>query len=435
MKTALVLLWMLTASLPHALGAAAKKPNVILISIDTLAADHMSLHGYFRETTPFLTQLARENVMFDTCFSQAAYTLASHYSMFTGLYVDTHKVTWRLEEPALAPRHKTLTERLKAAGYRTVWIGTTSDPMLSLKRGLGRGFDTIHDARLEMGAGLKKVKKLLKTLPGNKPFFLFLHTFMVHDPYRPIPPYDRIFDPGFPRRIETTESALLKLHPPLTRKEGPQARTQRVRDNFMGQFDLSKQADHDHLVALYDGGIRTADDAMREIFETFRKLGIYDDSLVVVTSDHGETFGQHGYFLHATPTHEETHVPLIMKIPGARPARVSQMALSIDIVPTILDSLGLPPDADSRLEGQSLLPALQGKAIPRDEYFFSHGLEGMDAVWDSRWKLTHAHPSVRTIRLYDLKADPLEHNDLAERRLGVVTKLKSVLEAFRLKRL
>ncbi|MBI3544089.1 MAG: sulfatase [Deltaproteobacteria bacterium] len=425
-----VVLTMLAGALAgEPVAARAKKPNVIFISIDTLAADHTSLHGYFRDTTPFLKKLASENVMFENCISQAAYTLASHTSMFTGLYVDTHQVVWQHGEKVLGPEHKTLAERLKAAGYRTVWMATTTSPMLSLSRGLGRGFETVHDTWLEMGDGLKKVKTLLKTLPGEKPFFLFLHTYMLHDPYHPVAPYDRVFDPGFRRHIELAPDKLENLRIPRNLEEATVSRDARIRNNFMGQFNLKYKPDHDHFVALYDGGIRTADDAMKEIFATFRKIGVYNDSLIVVTSDHGETFGDYGYYFHYTPTHQETHVPLIMRIPGAKPARVSQMALGIDLLPTILDVLGIDPGAGPKLEGRSLLPALQGKTIPRDEYVFSHGLDHMDAVWDSQWKLVHGHPEIQDIRLYDVKADALERHDLSARNPGVVAKLKSVLDA------
>ncbi|MBI3544090.1 MAG: sulfatase-like hydrolase/transferase [Deltaproteobacteria bacterium] len=373
--------------------------------------------------------------MFENCFSQAAYTLASHYSMFSGLYVDTHKVIWEHNVRVLHPRHKTLTEYLKAAGYRTVWMATTTSDMLSLSHGLGRGFDELHDTRLEMGAGLKKVKTLLKTLPGKQPFFLFLHTYMVHDPYHPVAPYDHVFDPGFKRRIELDEEKLFRLYPPRDSEEAKLPRETRIRNNYKRQFDLKKKADFEHFVSLYDGGIRSADEAMKQIFARLRELGLYESSLIVVTSDHGESFGRYGYFFHYTPTHEETHVPLIMRIPGAKPARVSQTALGIDILPTILDAVGIEPGADARLEGRSLLPALQGKAIARDEYLYSHGLEHSDAIWSPQWKLVHGHPQLRDIRLYDLKADPLEHRDLARAHPELVTKLQGALEAFRLNRL
>ncbi len=408
------------------------KPNVILISIDTLAADHMGVYGYHRATTPFLAKFANENVLFENTFSQAAYTLASHYSIFTGLYADTHGVVWQRNETMLAPTHQTLTQFLKASGYRTVWAGITTDPQLSLKRGLERGFDEIHNLIFEMGAGQRAVNALLKTLPG-KPFFLFLHTYMVHDPYHPIAPYDHLFDPGFKRRIELREDRLFTMRRRGSPIDPAESRVTRIRENYMSQFNLSDKADHEHFVSLYDGGVRTADDAMKEVFSTLKKLHIYDNSLIVVTSDHGETFGQHGYYLHFTPTREEIHVPLIMKIPGVKPTRIAQTTLSIDILPTLLEALQIAPP--SNLDGRSLLPLIHGQPFSREEYFFSHGLDRRDAVWNADWKLRFSFPGIRNAQLYHIRSDPYERNEIAEVRADVVTRLMSVLDAFRLKHL
>ncbi len=406
------------------------KPNVILVSIDTLAADNMGIYGYSRHTTPNLAKFASESVLFENTFSQAAYTLASHYSIFSGLYADTHKVVAWEGGPALDPKYKTLTEFLKADGYRTVWAGTTTDPQLDLKRGLGRGFDEIHNVKFEMGAGLSSVKALLKTLPG-KPFFLFLHTYMVHDPYHPIAPFDRLYDPGFHRHIESNEAKLLRMQFPRYTPDPKEDDVVRIRGNYLRQFNFMNAADRKHIVALYDGGVQTADLAMREVFTTLKQLGIYDNSLIVVTSDHGEAFGQHGHYYHLTPTHEEIHVPLIMKIPGIKPARVSAMTLSIDILPTILESLKLA--APSTLEGRSVLPLLRGETASREEYFFSHGLRRSDAVWNLEWKLHYGFPD-DVAELYHIMTDPMERNDIAWARPEVVGRFKAVLDGFRLSR-
>ncbi len=417
--------------------AAALRPNVILISIDTLAADHMGLHGYFRDTTPFLTKFAGENVMFENTFSQAAYTLPSHMSMFTGLYVDTHKIFTRMPLTTLDLKYLTLAQVLKANGYKTVWMATTRDPHLSPSRGLGRGFDELHDVDFEMGKGLTHVKSLLGKLK-TKPFFLFLHTYMVHDPYHPIAPYDRIYVPSNYPKVVVDKDKLFKLTPFIPAPIEPDLslyvqRYLHARINFFKQFDRGDPGAMAHMAALYDGGIRTADDAMKEVFATFKKLGLYENSLIVVTSDHGEAFNQHGYYGHFRPTYEEIHVPLIMKIPGTAPKRIKASTLSIDIMPTILDSLKIV--GPGNLEGRSLLPLIAGQAIQRDEFSFSHGEARMDAIWNSEWKLRFFDPAVPDPVLFHISDDPLEKVDVSDENPKIVARLKNSLSAFRAKRL
>ncbi len=429
--------FLLTTSIFFAAGAqfvnaaaVEAKPNIILISIDTLAAEHMGVYGYSRPTTPFLRNFARENVLFENTFSQAPYTLASHYSIFTGLYADTHNIVNEGTEPMLDPKYKTITEHLKASGYRTVWAGTTTNPQLDVKRGLVRGFDEVHNLIFEMGPGQRAVTALLKTLPG-KPFFLFLHTYMVHDPYHPIAPFNKLFDPGFKRHIEFKEDKLLAMREGGMLVDPEESPRRRVRNNFLSQFNLSDPKERGHIVSLYDGGVRTVDDAMKEVFGTLKKLGLYDNSLIVVTSDHGETFGQRGYYYHVETSREEIHVPLIMKVPGVRPARIAQTTLSIDILPTILDFLHIAPPTS--LEGRSLLPLMLGKPFSREEYSFSHGMDCMDAVWNADWKLRFSLGNGAP-HLYYIRNDPTEQNDLAPIRIEVVERLKGVLDAFKLNR-
>ncbi|MBI3544288.1 MAG: sulfatase [Deltaproteobacteria bacterium] len=422
------------AALAHAQKPA--RPNVILISIDTLAADHMGLYGYPRDTTPFLSKFAAENVLFENTFSQAAYTLPSHISMFTGLYVETHKIYARWPRTTLAPGFKTLPEILKANGYKTIWMATRHDSHLAFDRGLGRGFDEVDDVALEMGPGLAKVKRLLGKVKA-RPFFLFLHTYMVHDPYRPIAPYDHLFDPGYKRYIELDTQKLFKMSPMVPDTRDPELSWQdhvnlHTRSHYLKQFNLRDEADHRHFVALYDGGVRTADDAMKAIFATLKRQGLYDNSLIVLTSDHGETFGARGYYFHMRPTREEIHVPLIMKLPGVKPRRIAQTALSIDILPTVLDQLRLP--APAGVEGRSLLPLLEGKPIERDEYFHSHGDGRMDAIWNSEWKLRFSSREIPDPLLFHLSDDPYELHDIAGANPSVVNRLKAAMTLFRMKR-
>lgn len=328
------------------------RPNVILISIDTLRPDHLSCYGYNRQTSPTIDRLAAEGVRFAHAFSSTTWTLPAHLALLTGLPDLVHGTI--SEAKKLDENRITLAEVLKKNGYRTWGIFTA--PFLLPRWGFSQGFDLYHDATLfdksldgpemlsasERGrttpGALDKVEELLSE-DSNSPFFLFLHLFDVHPDFDPPPPYDRMFDPDYSGTLDGRNI----LNNPAVR-------------NDMDQRDL------DHLIALYDGEIRFVDEAgIRRLLQVLESKGLAEQTLLVITSDHGEEFFEHGVFGHRQNLFDTTlRIPLVLWGPGLIPSGlvIDEPARIIDIMPTILDLLGLEQSPESL--GESLVPLFLG---------------------------------------------------------------------------
>lgn len=376
--------WILAAA---ALGFAAcsrpaARPHVILVSIDTLRADHLSCYGYARETSPFLDRLAARGLLFEHAFSSAPWTLPAHMTMLTGLFPDQHGVVQ--EELALASDAPLLAERLAAAGYRT--LGFYRPSWVHARHGFARGFevfrghDTVEEARAHVAEELAR-------LDPTQPTFLFLHLFDVHNGalaegehmiYASPPPYQDLFLPG--------AAELLPKIPPDVLWEG---------ENLLDA--RGKEA----IVALYDGGIRHVDANLEELFAALEEGGWLANTLVIVTSDHGESLAQRGKLTgHGELAQEGLHVPLIVLTPGGARAgeRVEELVHLGDIVPTVLAAAGLGTDA--RLPGRSLLGALPAERVATGTY-----LPNEFAV---RWPEKVIHRRGGPTVAFDLERDPLE---------------------------
>lgn len=425
---------------------ASDRPNVILISLDTIAADHMDLYGYRYLTTPFLDGFGRENITFDNALSQAAFTLPSHYSIFTGVVPQTHHIL-AADDGSHGPYKNTrklnseittLTEYLKEAGYDTVWSGTVEDPQLDLRSGLGRGFNQFYMSILDNedwnqleDDWLEQLRLLLQSRK-DRPTFYFFHSYIAHSPYKPIAPYDRIFGDGAldrPRKgIQTAHDLLEET---LKRTIGDPFAAQTVGRLWQQQFTLQPAAsDTSQLRGLYDGGLRNLDDRLETFFRILKEEKLYDNSIIIVTSDHGESFGEHGEFFHAIPYRNQLHVPLIVKAPGLSPRRISESVYGIDILPTILGLLSLKPK--SNVEGQSLVPLLEGKPFQRNrQYEFAFGVNA-DTVFDSRWQLLSWNSHVN--KLFDLKTDPNGEKDVSGAYPKEVARLQAAIETFKASR-
>ncbi len=320
-----------------ACGKAESRLSVILISIDTLRADHLGLYGYSRQTSPFLDRWSHECLVFERAFSPYAWTLPAHMSMLTGLFPAQHGI--EKEELALASGIPLVGERLRAAGYRTV--GLYFQSYVHERYGFGRGFDVFrrHEDVEEAGEHLREE---LARLDPRQPFFLFVHLFDVHAGpfplagravYQSPPPYQDLFLPDAAARL-----------PAISYPE-------------FQELELSDE-EIEAVVALYDGGIRHVDAELEEWFGMLEREGWLDDALVTVTSDHGESLAQHGRKAgrHGGFYNEGLHVPLILRTPAAVGRRVRQPVHLVDIVPTILEVAGLP--GDPLLPGHSLLSEL-----------------------------------------------------------------------------
>lgn len=379
-----------------AFGSASATPNVVLLVADTLRADRMSLYGAARRTTPVLERLAATATVFERSWSQAACTLPSVNSLLT-----SQPAASFLGEPARDRRslegRGALATRLREAGFATAavsasWVVRATE---SLHNDWGGGYDAGFDVFDETCAGkaaacvsARGVEWIDERPEPTKPFFLYLHYLDPHDPYRP--PRDHV------RRFATREVDTADV-----RRGDP--------NRFARDPSLATPDDVAHLVDLYDEEIRYLDGQIGRLFEALGHRGLLPRTIVVLASDHGESFAEHGTWKHCGSVYEEqTRTPLAFWVPGlTRGERAGRPAENLDIVPTVLDLLDLPDAADPSLAGESLRAALGGGATANepDLAFTSQG--GWQAVSDGRLKRIE-HVGRGESWLFDLRRDPTE---------------------------
>jgi len=380
--------------------------NVILISIDTLRADHVGAYGYQRETTPNVDEFASRAVLFSEAVAPAPQTLPSHASIFTSLIPSHHgglaNFRFKLSEDAV-----TMAEILQDHGYAT--ISFNDGGVMSESFGFAQGFD-LYDStprKSEFSTRVTPAKEWLSQ-HQDRPFFLFLHTYEVHLPLAPGDSYLELFDSGYAG--------------PLPDYLGGKA-LRGIRD---GDIEIN-EAELEHIIDLYDATIRSMDDAFQDLIGFLRESGLYDDSLIIFTSDHGEEYGERGRIAVHGPTlfDEVLLVPLIIKFPGDLFAStvVDSQVRSIDILPTVLDVLRIK--APTRFDGTSLMD-LVGGGTDRHLPALSEARSGtLASLRDGAWKVIRGK---RTAQLFDLQNDPAEARDLASDNPEQEDRLQALLE-------
>ena len=394
----------LACSISTAAGFAQSKPlpDVVLVTIDTLRADHVGCYGDKQASTPTLDSLCAAGVRFTQAYSAATITNTSHASIMTGLYPSRHGVT---DFGIPLAKQRTLAQELKQAGYSTAaFIGSVILDNRTLALGLGNGFDHYDDfpagntggprwERVERRAGevVRRANLWLDQHPRG-PRFLWVHLYDPHDPYEPPPPFAA---------------------------------------RFKGR--------------LYDGEIAYADQALGQLLAKLRRQGRYDPSLILVMSDHGEGLGEHGEQTHGIFLYDSTtHVPLIVKLPGGarKGATVENTVSLVDVFPTVMDLLGLKPAlgsifaADSA--GASFKEALLGHApkpqegdsetvFAETDYPLRFGWAPLKSVRDGSRKYIEAPRP----EFYDLAADPGEADNRYQPWDANVQALRGKMAAFR----
>lgn len=393
----------------------AEKPNVLLITVDSFRPDHIGAYGYPRATTPTLDRLARQGVLFRAAFNQAAWTSPPLVSMLTSLYPSAHGVDYRTK--SLDPSVVTPLRRLREAGYAVPGICY----LIALPEFENLGFEPVEERTLE--AWLNK--------SSGKPFFAWIHLEGPHLPLNPPPPYDRMFTPG---GQPLPPDVLARLKP---------FREQPVIPRTEASVD---PRDRDAVIALYDAKVRRTDDEIGRILGTLDRLGLSRSTLVIVTADHGEELLDHGFIGHASTSlagtlfDELIHVPLIMSYPGTLPEgrKVGRLVEGIDVLPTVLDLLGVPPPAVT--QGRSLLPLIRGKPATAAPQVFAETTtcgrscpEGQDqsrlqAIRTPTWKLIRAEDAAgERFALYHVASDRGERRDVAAGHRRIVARLRAEL--------
>jgi len=394
-----------------------QRPNIVIYMVDTLRADHLGCYGYERPTSPRLDELAKEAVLFEHVIAQSPWTRPSVASLFTGLFPSTHQVNDR--NHALPDEVTTLAETLRDQGYRTAAVITNGN--VSRRFGFDQGFDrflhlnenkarpTIHLPSAEVN---ETVFTWLRAPRRGQPLFLYVHTCDPHAPYAPQEPFrSQLAGADVDMGIGTVAWLSEHLH---------------------GGFDEQTRRE---LVSLYDAEIAQNDAAFGDLVDELRKLGLYDDSLITFVSDHGEEFLEHGALQHGRTLYAEMiDVPLVVKFPrssGIAPGRVGGTAQHVDLLPTVLATLGL--DAPPGIEGRSLLPLIAGRK-PGDIRLHSSvdlELERAECVLRPPWKLirkwTDGEPHTE---LFDLGSDPAEQSELSGSRPELVRTLLPALDRY-----
>jgi arylsulfatase A-like enzyme len=414
--------------------------NVIVLSLDTVRADHLSLYGYERDTTPFLKELAQRATLFTRSYSASDLTLTSHASLFTGQYARNHGVHPLRELPALAapelaPESRTLAQILSDRGWQTIGV-VANFGFLGTQFGLHRGF-RVYDARArelpfraapEITLRWRLQRWLYPLLPPRlfdliyvdadtvrerivaeleaahpsetgRPFFLFANFMDAHMPYSPPEPFASRF---------AGDAAPLR-RPPYYE----------LRERVYAGLEPVGADERAELIARYDGALAYLDDGLRRLFGDLERLGLLDTTLVVVTADHGEAFGEHSTLEHGMSVQEEQiRVPLLVLRPGRNdPERRDDLASGIDLVPTVLRELGL--DLPDGLDGRALFGSEPdaGRIVYAEHYPYDWhvGANPRRAVHETaalfrEWKWIR--PDDGSSRIHDLAQDPGEERTL-----------------------
>jgi arylsulfatase A-like enzyme len=406
--------------------------NIILISIDTLRADHLGCYDYNRETSPNIDLLAQDGVLFRNTFSDSPWTLPAHVSLFTALFTISHGVNSL--NNVIPPSFVTLADVLRQHGYAC--SAFTGGGKVSAKFGFSKGFDFYGESKVvfyQENAVEQLFKKTSRWIDRNKdkPFFLFLHTYQVHGPYSPPAPYDQFFSS---QKIADKERFL-----------------KTVLGRAGDKYRPIKDEDREAIVSLYDGEIRYTDEFLiKPLLDQLRDSGLYDRTMIIFTSDHGEEFFDHNGWEHSHSLYNELiRVPLIIKFPDSehKGTRVDDIVRLVDIAPSILEVIGLKTSLLGS-DGQSLLTIIKGKE-KGDRVFVSYlGPEGFRhtpekiTMNDGRHKLIlngryteralsffkPPPPSLERLELYHLGQDPLEQNNLFSQRRAITQELLKELE-------
>jgi arylsulfatase A-like enzyme len=438
---------------PTGAYAAGSHPNIVLITLDTVRADHLSVYGYQRDTTPNLRKFAREATLYTRVTSSGDMTLSSHASLFTGLYPSRHgahfvtgkdtnnQVFLRINDlriplssgAALDSSIPTLAEILSQKGYATIGV-IANIAYLRHNYGLDRGFQYYSQSDpvlfLASGADLYYVRdgicallqqfsspseyerayrrageinaeafeKLKQAQSTGRPFFLFLNYMDAHEMYFPPHPFDTLY-PGKDDHLHTGQYlkeadevlALRRSYPP----------EDRIRD-----------------ISQYDGGIAYLDYEVGKLISRLKSMRLYDNTILVITSDHGQAFGERNLILHCSSVYQDqVHVPLLIHFPGQSDGRVVERRLGgVDLMPTLLDAAGFP--VPSGLDGRSFYRTGQGsetvfsESYP-DNYkvFLNRRFNRIErAIFDRRYKFISSTIGKR--ELYDLSIDPNETHNL-----------------------
>jgi len=392
-------------------------PNVVLIVSDATRADHLSLYGYDRQTTPFLEKFADDAVVFDQAMSQGTHTIVSTPCLLASVYPSTHKlVNYR---NVLNPKFELISEMLKQAGYAT--FGCAANPHLGITNGFSQGFDTyLFPMHWEDVDAPKVFHSLFDWLPeaGRQPFFGFLFCIDPHTPYSPPPPYDGLFDPSW------------QYEPVTAGTHGEPLPEARLRN----------------MIAQYDGEIALVDKAIEDLVTALKARALFANTMIIYTSDHGEAlYDREDDFGHGKAPYEEVvHIPLLVRFPSPLKfppvtfaGRYDDVVSLVDVLPTIAEFLHLPRPKTAM--GVSFVDLLKNKKTEKEKFAFleeileQYGPYHIQALRRKNYKLIkflkYENETNRKSELYDLEHDAKEQKNLFSEKPDLAKKLQAQMEA------
>ncbi len=420
-----------------------KRPNLFLITLDTLRPDHLNIYGYKRDTSPAIYDLSKDSFVFNNAFTVATNSAPSHATIMTGLYPLQHGLIDNGQ--AIHPNIPTLASHLKERGYETA--GFVGYHALNEESGLDKGFDDFefipiasHDHDLKEieddFQGFFAVNSWLESWIKKKDksaFFLWMHVQNIHESYDPPPPYNTLY-----KKISISQ----------------------VVEGFDGEFDVRCANDlskawrggffpaslKEDILALYDGEIRFVDDQLKKIFDFLKSSKIYDETVIVVLSDHGEILFEvyENEFFKKGPGHTARYTDPAIRVPLIiKPAKVIQddsgsqhnaLVSTIDLAPTLLEMLGMKPAP--WMSGESLVPILKREKNIDSKVFFQESPYGTEfiGVRDKNWKLIiKIKEGLESKLLTDLENDPKENLNALAENSHQVHKLERMLESWKQK--
>ena len=451
-------------------GSRAQDYNIILISITNVGANHLGTYGYERNTSPNIDALAREGIVFDNFFSHASWTLPVGMSLFTSLYPYQHQVMNRFFDyerkpiETLSPNTLTLIDVLKDNGYITGAFtgGFDYRPLFGLTNRFDFHLQTqektplkglINSQLLEerrFGSIVDVMPDALEWIDRNKEgkFFLFLQGYDTHCPFSPKQPYDRLFfnstienvkvDPAYCYRSFNSNGTLVSFTTIIINQ---------TEVRLFTPINLSKK-ELEFLEAQYDAEIRYVDDNIGHFINELKNKDVLDKTIIILLSEHGEMFAKKGRFgrageVRGTLYDDVVHVPLIIWHPDLEPKRTDELVQAIDIMPTLLDFVGIP--IPMNLQGKSILPLIKdnkslheeiygGSVYGKLRYFEYYEVQTINEFIRTKdFKLIHEivlftnGSTEETYELYDVSVDKEEQNNIVNEEKGIVDELKKKL--------
>jgi arylsulfatase A-like enzyme len=389
-----------------------QEPNVLVIVVDTLRVDRVGLYGHDVATTPAIDALGARSLVVENAYSQSSWTKPSVGSLMTSVHERLHGAR-RSSSDRLAESLDTLPELLAAAGYQTAAV--SENPHVHPTFGFGQGFEHFETSQGYVGDPIWAVESAIEWLDSrwtHEPFFLYLQILDPHGPYTPTRENHQRFTAGLAA-------------------ERPDVATGRIAELLDGEKSVVlTPGDVRYLSALYDAEILETDSAVGRLLGWLEDEGVARKTIVLLTSDHGEEFFEHGSIKHGYWLFEETiRIPMILHVPGREPRRHTGSRVQlIDVAPTILELVG--QEVPEHFEGRSIVPLLSGVDLPPRPLLFETHFRGTSkrAVLVENHKLV-VDDTTGTRQLYDLTADPGETQDIASVRPEVVQQLEAVLDA------